>query len=128
MIKKIGLDLHGVIDADPEFFSELSKDLIKAGWEVHIITGPTKKKAIKEIEALKISYTHFFSIEDFHVEHFTPMTYDVYGNPWLDKETWDRTKSDYCSENGISLHIDDTVRYQKYFKTNFALYKRGEKL
>lgn len=36
---KIGLDFHGVIDADPEFFAVETELLIKAGHEVHIITG-----------------------------------------------------------------------------------------
>lgn len=125
MIKKIGLDIHGVISSNPEFFSQLTKDLISAGWEVHILTGPTKKKALAEIKDFNISYTHFFSIEDYHLEKKTPILYDELGNPWLDSETWDKTKGQYCEENKISLHLDDTGRYKKYFKTDFALYQHG---
>ena len=35
---KIGLDLHGVIDALPEFFAFLTDSVIKNGGEIHIIT------------------------------------------------------------------------------------------
>ena len=36
---KIGLDFHGVINTSPEFFGLISKLLLDAGHEVHIITG-----------------------------------------------------------------------------------------
>jgi hypothetical protein len=36
---KIGLDIHGICDANPEFFSELSRLFVNAEHEVHIITG-----------------------------------------------------------------------------------------
>lgn len=121
--KKLGLDLHGVIDADPGFFSDLSKSLVVAGWEVHIITGPTKTKAIKELEHFKITFTHFFSIEDYHIAKGTEMSYDEKGNPWMHKETWDQTKGEYCQRMGISLHLDDSEMYQKFFKTSFATYQ-----
>jgi hypothetical protein len=119
-MRKIGLDLHGVIDADPDFFSELSTALVLAGWEVHIITGPTKTKAIKELVKFKIKFTHFFSIEDYHSEKGTSMSYDDKGNPWMDKIEWERTKGEYCSKMGIALHIDDSEMYRKYFKSGFA--------
>lgn len=36
---KVGLDIHGVIDAFPPRFKQLAYALIKDGAEVHIITG-----------------------------------------------------------------------------------------
>ena len=36
---KLGLDIHGVVDAMPDFFSFLTDSFIKNGGEVHIITG-----------------------------------------------------------------------------------------
>jgi len=41
---KVGLDIHGVVDVRPEFFSELSKLLVSNGHEVHIITGGSVKE------------------------------------------------------------------------------------
>lgn len=124
LIKKVGLDLHGVIDSFPEFFSALSKDLVSTGWEVHIITGPTRTKAQKEIDKFNIEFTHFFSIEDFHIENKTQVSYDEKGNPWLDENLWNKTKADYCHRNNILLHLDDTSRYQKHFLTHFALFQK----
>mgnify|MGYP000751541977 CR=1 FL=1 len=36
---KLGLDIHGVVDAMPEFFSFLTDSFVKNGGEVHLITG-----------------------------------------------------------------------------------------
>jgi len=44
---KIGLDLHGVIDALPEFFAFLTDSVIKNGGEVHIITGGSWTKELE---------------------------------------------------------------------------------
>ena len=122
-IKKLGVDLHGVIDASPELFSDLSKVLVASGWEVHIITGPTYEKSIKEIEKYNICFTNFFSIEDYHKSLGTKITYDNKGNPWMDKNIWDKTKGEYCLREEIDIHIDNTAEYGNYFKTNFLLFK-----
>lgn len=127
---KIGLDIHGICDANPEFFSELSRLFVNAGHNVHILTGRrVSDGALEEIESLGLSYTHFFSISDYHVEIGTKVWEDDEGNPWLEGELWDRTKGDYCAKHQIDFHIDDTARYGDYFKTTFMLskiFKRAE--
>jgi len=121
---KIGLDIHGICDAKPEFFSELSRLFVNAGHDVHIITGRrVSDGALDEIKDLGLSYTHFFSISDYHVEKGTKVWEDDDGNPWLEGELWDRTKGDYCAKHNIDFHIDDTARYGDYFKTTFMLSK-----
>lgn len=123
-VYKIGLDIHGVCDANPEFFAKLSKLFVEAGCEVHILTGRRESDgALKEIEELGLSHTHFFSISDYHQRVGTKMTNDKDGNPWMDDETWDRTKGDYCKEHKIDFCFDDTERYGQYFETPFAYIK-----
>ena len=106
---KIGLDIHGVCDANPEFFVELSKLFVNSGHEVHILTGRRASDgALQEIEELGLSYTHFFSIADYHKESGTVMINDKNGNPWMEDETWDRTKGDYYNRHKIHFCMDDT--------------------
>lgn len=120
---KIALDIHGVCDANPEFFVELSRLFVSSGNQVHILTGRrVSDGALEEIKELGLSYTHFFSISDHHRESGTKMEI-VDGNPWMDDETWDRTKGDYCKRNNIDFCMDDTERYGKYFETPFAYIK-----
>lgn len=121
-MKKVGLDLHGVIDNDPHFFSHLSHSLVDAGNEVHIITGASKtEEVLNKLAELNIAYTHFFSIVDANIER---IIYDAQGSPWLSDYEWNSAKAKYCKEHGIHVHIDDTREYGKYFNgTRFVLYE-----
>jgi len=120
---KIGLDFHGVIDAAPSFFSWLSNSLIKDGHEVHIITGhELTSNFIKKLYDLNIRYTHVFSIADHHKSIGTKMWYDEKHTPWMDEETWNRTKGEYCAREEIDFHIDDSEKYCKHFITPYFLF------
>ena len=119
---KLGLDIHGVIDSLPEVFAFLSKAVVDAGGEVHILTGSKIDQAKQELEKYNITYTHLFSIQDYHEKLGTPTkgTHPKYGFPMIDDDVWDLTKGDYCREHNISLHIDDTLIYNDNFTTPFA--------
>lgn len=126
---KIALDIHGVIDACPRFFSELSYALIKAGWEVHVLTGPhlEEHKIKKKLSDWQIHYTHLFSISDHQKANGENIKYDKNGNPWISTELWDRTKGDYCAEHNIDFCLDDCDSYLPYFTTPVArFYSKGE--
>lgn len=118
---KIGIDIHGVCDAMPEFFALISKLLIDDGHEVIIITGKMESKgAVDEIKELGISYTKFFSIIDYHIEKGTNITFDSNGNPWIDEDVWNETKAEICKKEKIDFHIDDSPVYGNFFKTPYA--------
>lgn len=119
---KIGLDFHGVIDAMPEFFSFFSNAIIKAGGEIHILTGGLTNDDKNILQKYNIKYTKFFSINDYHKEKGTPVKgiHPKYGFPMVDDIEWDKAKADYCKREGISLHIDDTLAYNDYFTTPFC--------
>lgn len=125
---KIGLDIHGVISKNPEFFRIITKLLVDAGHEVHIITGGSLKATELELKIYGVHYTHFFSVYD----HLISNGYRTEGEVRFPDGTiqkkfidgvWDRVKGEYCSKMGIDMHIDDTDNYQKFFKTPFCLYK-----
>jgi hypothetical protein len=121
---KIGLDIHGICDTSPEYFAELTRLFVGAGHEVHLITGRRIcDGALEEIQDLGLSYTHFFSIADYHEKIGTKVWEDDNGNPWLEGELWDKTKGEYCKKHKIDFHIDDTERYGQYFETPFMLSK-----
>ena len=114
---KLGLDLHGVSDKIPEFFSLISKLLVDAGHEVHLMTGEHEGDYLnQQIKDCGLIYTHLFSIADWHKRRGTDISYDTDGNPWMDSKTWDSSKALYAEEEGIHLVIDDTARYGTYFK------------
>lgn len=118
---KIGLDIHGVCDANPVFFAELSRLFVEAGHKVIIITGRMESQgALDEVKNLGIAYTKFYSIVDYHQEKGTHMWFDEKGNPWIDDDTWNKTKAEICEMEGIDFHIDDSSSYGEFFKTPYA--------
>lgn len=124
---KIGLDLHGVIDDEPEFFSFLTTAVISNGGEIHIITGGSWENdgLEAELKNMGIRWTHHFSVYDHLMESGTPVVGEVqFPDGRIQKKFengyWDQVKGEYCKEHGISLHIDDTLIYNEYFQTPFA--------
>ena len=122
-MSKIALDIHGVIDTNAKFFSDLTHALRRWGFEVHVLTGShIKEKKIKEqLEEMGIAYTHLFSISDYHREIGTKMWGDE-ENPWMDQDEWNSTKATYCAMHKIDLCLDDRDGYFEHFTTPCARY------
>ena len=123
---KLGLDVHGVIDSMPEFFSFLTDSFIKNGGEIHIITGGRWDSEFeKQLNNFGVKWTHKFSVYDYLKESDAEVIGKVqFPDGTIQKkfknEDWDLIKSQYCKENGIDLHIDDTLIYNNFFSTPFA--------
>ena len=125
---KFGIDIHGVLDTDPTI-RELCKKLMDAGHEVHILTGPTEDLALEHLEQLAVKegvhYSHLFSIADQLLSKGLDATWKDSNNPLFEDEPWDRAKADYCKEEGITLHIDDSPVYGKYFNMDTTYIQVG---
>ena len=118
---KLGIDIHGTIDACPEFFSKFTKQCHDIGVEIHITTGvKITQEVIDQLKEWEVEYDCLFSITDYHESIGTKIDYDERG-PWIDEETWNRTKGDYCEREGIDVHIDDSPLYGKYFKNTMYI-------
>lgn len=123
---KISIDVHGVIDAIPEFFAFLSNAIINSGGELHIITGASWNIELEtQIKSYGIRYTHKFSVYDHLMQNGTKIVGKVKFPDGtvqnkFENGKWDMVKADYCLKNGVSLHLDDTMIYNDFFKTPFA--------
>lgn len=118
---KIGIDIHGVIDKEPDIFSELTHEFKKKEYEVHILTGARiDDRVLSELSQYGIKYDKLFSILDYHSEIETKMWKDEDGCEWIPQDIWNSTKGNYCLRNEIDFHIDDTKIYGKWFKTPFG--------
>lgn len=125
---KLGLDFHGVITDNPEFFKMLADIVIASGGEVHIITGSRYKTLMQEFLDLglkDIKCTDIFSVSDYHINNGEKVDLTDPNFPKMDEELWDKTKADYCRRKGIDLMIDDSPHYGEYFTTPYMLYKNG---
>lgn len=129
---KLGLDIHGVIDSNPESFAFLSKSVIATGGEVHIITGGSWTEELEnQIREYGIKWTTHFSVYDYLLDsgidsigiiQFPDGTIQKK----FDFQLWDTIKAGYCKSKNIDLHIDDTEVYSNYFTTPFLLYKSSD--
>ena len=81
---KIGLDIHGVIDHNPELFSRMSKKLVEKGHKVYIITGSMRTPEVEQqLKDLGIVYTDFFSISDHLISNGEKVTFTDPNNPFM---------------------------------------------
>ena len=122
---KIGIDIHGMIDYDPEFFAILSKTLVESGHQIHVMTGSEIQPAIiAELRGYGIYWTHLFSISDYYKNKpDIQMWRDERGRPWVDPELWNLAKGLYAQEQNLDIVLDDTEEYGKYFSTSFGFCK-----
>lgn len=129
---KLGLDIHGVIDSNPESFAFLSQSVIATGGEVHIITGGSWTEDLEnQIREYGIKWTTHFSVYDYLLDSGidsigTIQFPDGTIQKKFDFQLWDTIKAGYCRSKNIDLHIDDTEVYSKYFTTPFLLYKSSD--
>ena len=126
-MKKLGLDIHGVIDTKPKLFVSLAKFVISHGDEVHIITGvPFDHEAWDNLKSFNDGeewWTHRFSITEYLKAEGHLGTQDKEGRWHFQDKLWDMAKGIYCVKNNIDLHIDDSEEYGKYFSTSYHLFK-----
>lgn len=123
---KFGFDVHGVTDTHHEVYSAITTALIEAGHEVHVVTGDRRTEQLEErLRLLGIGWTHWFSIVDYHVELGKHEVRFEGDQPWMNAETWNRAKAEYCEREGIDLMIDDSPVYGSYFtgRTIYCLQK-----
>ena len=129
---KVGLDLHGVITDDPDFFRKKMEYLMdKNGYEVWVISGPPDYQVKAELETLGIfegeHFTGIVGVVDHLIDEGHEYRLDEAGNYWFDEETWWKSKSEICTKHNISYLLDNDVRYGVHFNkehpTKFKLYK-----
>ena len=88
---KLGLDIHGVVDADPSRFIEMAQEVRRNGGEVYLITGhPIDDQLYEELAACEFyEYNHLVSIQDELDKLRYPVLYlDKHGRNHYDDVAW----------------------------------------
>lgn len=133
---KLGIDVHGVMDDDPDSIKRALEACINTGfYEVHVISGPPAGQVQAELETLSyqegVHYQKLHTIVDFLKESDAEMWLDDKKTWWASDEDWWSAKAKICEKYGIDIMIDNTTHYEPYFKntkTKFWLYARKEKV
>ena len=125
---RLGLDIHGVIDEDPIFFSDLSQTVRGRGGQVFIITGREDCHDLRqELSDCGMLYDGILSITSHQKMLGTPVTYldDRKSQPIMAPDVWNPTKAALCASAGIHVMIDDSALYETFFrdiKTQYIIY------
>jgi len=131
---RIGLDLHGVVDEDPKFFTDLSALMLENENEVYIVTGREECSGLnKELSLLGMEneggklYNGILSITTYQKGIGTPIAYlnGRKSQPMMDPRIWNPTKAMLCATAGINIMIDDSAIYEEFFrdiKTQYIIY------
>ncbi len=131
---RLGLDLHGVIDAAPEFFSALARAMVDRGHEIYIVTGREDTEELwHELCECGIAgvhhkyYNSILSITSYQKALGTPIQYldGRKSQPMMDAKVWNPTKAMLCATAGIDIMIDDSALYEPYFrdiKTQYLIF------
>ncbi len=118
---KIGVDFHGVINIRPDFFREFCREALKIGLEVYIISGGPRETILAYLNQYQIPYTKLWCIYDYYEQRHQVEFYDD-GSFHIDNELWNKAKAEYCKEQNICVHIDDSAIYGREFATPYCRY------
>ena len=124
---RIGIDFHGVISENPAYFRDFSSAAYERGHTIYIISGGPYSVEKGLLDMWGIRYTEIFSMLDYFARR-GQVEYFANGNFKVPDCLWDEIKGKYCRDNGIDIHIDDTLQYSKNFSTPFCWYKQKENL
>lgn len=112
---KIGLDYHGVIDTDYEYFAEFAAVARSRGHQIYVISGAPKAALSYELSQHNFTADFLFSVLDYCMA-LGLIVQDTSGIK-IDDRAWNCAKAEFCLYNQINLHIDDNQQYCDYFST-----------
>lgn len=124
---KIGVDFHGVINCNPQFFKVFCAHAAEQGFEIHIISGGPRETIENFLAHYQIKYNLIWCIFD-HFNEQNKVLFLPDGSFHVEDELWDSAKAEYCRQNNICVMIDDSLVYGKYFTTPYCLYDEKGKI
>lgn len=124
--KRIGLDFHGVLNSNPDFFKEFCAFAKSRGAQIYIISGGPRETIIDFLARRQISYDKIWCIFDYFAAR-NKVKFMADGSFYVEDKEWNSAKGEYCRQNKICLQIDNSTVYGKYFSTPYCLYNETDK-
>jgi len=124
--KKIGIDFHGVLNTNPLFFQSFCNLILANDGEVYIISGGPHDEILRFLDTWQIKFTNVWCIYDYF-DAKNEVMFLPDGSFHVEDKAWNAAKGIYCFQNNISVMIDDSLVYGKYFSTPYCLYDEYSK-
>jgi len=119
-VRRICIDMHGVIDSDPTYFKDLMYELTNMGIDIYVLSGPPAEEITKKLSLFDINpLSHFnkvLSIVDYLRSIGEKMWLDNKDTWWADEVSWWSAKANICEKMDIDVMIDNTNKYEPYFR------------
>jgi len=135
MYKRIGIDLHGVMNTNAKLFRVITRKMVLQNKAVCIVSGPPRKDIEAELEEYGfkegINYHCVYSLVDYLKEKGVNMRLDRKNTWWASDEDWWSAKAEICKKLELDIMIDDKEGYSKYFNdidTQFFLFSQTDEL
>ena len=115
---KIGIDYHGVINSNPEFFKKFADSALKENHRIVILSGSSADEVETYLTTYQIPFSEIYSLlDDFKSRGLVQFYED--GSFFVNNDIWNKAKAKYCLEHKVDVHIDDSMLYGAYFQTPF---------
>lgn len=124
---KIGLDYHGVIDQHPAYFARFCQEAVSRGHKIYIITGGPSKDVKAKLDKFNNPYNEIFAIVDFYEQKGEAILLSD-GTYKISDDLWNKAKGEYCRQENIDIHIDDSAEYIKWFTTPYCKYNKNSNI
>ena len=121
--KRIGIDFHGVISHNCDFFRRFADFVLTQGYEIYIISGGPYKYIKDYLHQKKIPYNELWCILDYYIS-LGIVTFHEDGSFYMDYKLWNTAKGKYCASNNIAVMIDDSIVYGQHFTTPYCWYDK----
>ena len=123
---KIGIDYHGVINSNPEFFKKFADSALKENHRIIILSGSSADEVETYLTTYQIPFSEIYSLLDDFKRRGLVQFYED-GSFFVNNDIWNKAKAKYCLEHKVDVHIDDSMLYGAYFQTPFCLYALSSK-
>jgi hypothetical protein len=113
MTIRLGLDIDGVITAEPKRFADLSQRLIESAADVRIVTSRSaqaQQATEQELETYGVNYSELYFLPEIsQAQRLCPHA----RLNWYEKYLWQ--KADYALTRNLSHFIDDDLVVERLF-------------
>lgn len=123
---KIGLDYHGVIDNNPDYFADVCREAHNRGHLIYVISGAPKAAITSKLQSSQMPYDFVFSILDYCL--VMGKIEQTATGIMINDNDWNKAKAEFCKRDNIDLHIDDSTIYCRFFDNRYCLYNGQEHL
>lgn len=117
---RISLDYHGVIDRDFAFWRRFSCLAHHQGHQIAVVSGGPAVEIRDQLKYQRIVYDYLWCVLDYCLATGKAAMLPT-GEFRIRDDDWNQAKAFLCTQSQISLHVDDSPSYARWFTLPYCL-------